>query len=120
MVRPCHPASSSTRWAAASRRGSCTRPPSGPPAAPRSPAVLSLPTRRCYLPAAARRRTAPIDETSMFHKLNHRSCQPGERGQVMTGEPDCYYCIKHRTGQDPPPGGWLVEEADWLVRSEEH
>ncbi len=33
----------------------------------------------------------------------------------MTGATDCYYCVRHRTGEDPPPGGWLVEDEDWLV-----
>jgi len=28
---------------------------------------------------------------------------------------DCYYCTKHRTGEDAPPGGWLVADKDWLV-----
>ena len=28
---------------------------------------------------------------------------------------DCYYCAKHQTGEDPPPGGWLVTGQDWLV-----
>jgi len=28
---------------------------------------------------------------------------------------DCYYCTKHRTGEDAPPGGWLVADGDWLV-----
>jgi diadenosine tetraphosphate (Ap4A) HIT family hydrolase len=27
----------------------------------------------------------------------------------------CYYCTKHQTGEDPPPGGWLVADQDWLV-----
>lgn len=33
----------------------------------------------------------------------------------MTQRPDCYYCSKHQTGEDPPPGGWLVADEDWLV-----
>jgi hypothetical protein len=33
----------------------------------------------------------------------------------MSDGPDCYYCAKHQTGVDPPPGGWLVEDSDWLV-----
>src|SRR5438094_2928655 len=28
---------------------------------------------------------------------------------------DCYYCTKHRTGEDAPPGGWLVADGNWLV-----
>jgi diadenosine tetraphosphate (Ap4A) HIT family hydrolase len=33
----------------------------------------------------------------------------------VTDAPTCYFCKKHRTGDDPPPGGWLVEDRDWLV-----
>jgi hypothetical protein len=33
----------------------------------------------------------------------------------MAQRPDCYYCAKHQTGEDPPPGGWLVADEDWLV-----
>lgn len=33
----------------------------------------------------------------------------------MTDLRACYFCEKHRTGEDPPPGGWLVEDDDWLV-----
>jgi diadenosine tetraphosphate (Ap4A) HIT family hydrolase len=33
----------------------------------------------------------------------------------MTQRRDCYYCTKHRTGEDAPPGGWLVADGDWLV-----
>lgn len=29
----------------------------------------------------------------------------------MTQRRDCYYCTKHRTGEDAPPGGWLVAGA---------
>jgi diadenosine tetraphosphate (Ap4A) HIT family hydrolase len=33
----------------------------------------------------------------------------------MTQRRDCYYCTKHRTGEDAPPGGWLLADGDWLV-----
>ena len=33
----------------------------------------------------------------------------------MTQRSNCYYCTKHRTGEDAPPGGWLVADRDWLV-----
>jgi hypothetical protein len=33
----------------------------------------------------------------------------------MTQRPDCYYCSKHQTGEDPPAGGWLVADQDWLA-----
>jgi diadenosine tetraphosphate (Ap4A) HIT family hydrolase len=33
----------------------------------------------------------------------------------VTDPPACYFCEKHRTGDDRPPGGWLVEDGDWLV-----
>ncbi len=28
---------------------------------------------------------------------------------------DCYYCRRQRTGEDPPPGGWLIDGQDWRV-----
>ena len=33
----------------------------------------------------------------------------------MTGLPGCYYCRKHITGEDAPPGGWLIENEHWYV-----
>lgn len=33
----------------------------------------------------------------------------------MTGLPGCYYCRKHITGEDAPPGGWLIEDGHWYV-----
>lgn len=33
----------------------------------------------------------------------------------MTGLPGCYYCRKHITGEDAPPGGWLIEDDHWYV-----
>lgn len=33
----------------------------------------------------------------------------------MTQEPSCYYCRRQLTGADAPPGGWLIEDQDWLV-----
>ena len=33
----------------------------------------------------------------------------------MINQPGCYYCDRQRNGQDAPPGGWLIEDDDWLV-----
>jgi diadenosine tetraphosphate (Ap4A) HIT family hydrolase len=33
----------------------------------------------------------------------------------VTDRPACYFCEQHSTGADSPPGGWLVEDRDWLV-----
>jgi len=33
----------------------------------------------------------------------------------MTEHPTCYYCRRQQTPVDPPPGGWLIDDADWLV-----
>ena len=33
----------------------------------------------------------------------------------MINQPGCYYCDRQRGGQDPPPGGWLIDDDDWLV-----
>ncbi len=33
----------------------------------------------------------------------------------MINQPGCYYCDRQHNHQDPPPGGWLIEDSDWLV-----
>jgi len=33
----------------------------------------------------------------------------------VNSQPGCYYCDRQRNGQDPPPGGWLIDDGDWLV-----
>jgi diadenosine tetraphosphate (Ap4A) HIT family hydrolase len=33
----------------------------------------------------------------------------------VTENPRCYYCDRQQTAVDPPPGGWLVDDADWLA-----
>jgi diadenosine tetraphosphate (Ap4A) HIT family hydrolase len=33
----------------------------------------------------------------------------------MTRQPGCYYCDRQENGRDAPPGGWLIDDDDWLV-----
>lgn len=33
----------------------------------------------------------------------------------MINQPGCYYCDRQHNHRDPPPGGWLVDDGDWLV-----
>jgi diadenosine tetraphosphate (Ap4A) HIT family hydrolase len=33
----------------------------------------------------------------------------------MTENPSCYYCRRQQSAVDPPPGGWLIDNADWLA-----
>lgn len=34
---------------------------------------------------------------------------------MTDGQPGCYYCERQGNGADPPPGGWLIADGEWLV-----
>src|SRR5271166_1692801 len=44
------------------------------------------------------------------------TCQLSQTETAAEPElPDCYYCQRQLTQVDPPPGGWLIDDGEWLV-----